>query len=214
MGLFNNSGGDKDLARLMTDGELAPATIYAIRVQSDGREWSYGLDVQTASGPRRLSVRQVLAEEPQLATLGAAVVTHYLDGQVVIDWSATLAGMGVEREVAMGDFKSLKQPLEAGIQDDRIDTKQLNKWKSGVAKIVSFERSSEHWNLEVELDARHDATHAQLTDQLVPSYAEHLLALGTELPVSVDPADFGRVAIDWPAAAENSTGDARRAPQA
>src|SRR5690349_12844976 len=96
-GVFDNlfTGGrtDKKLARLAQEGELVPATIYAIRVVTsadNADEWTYGLDLTTTNGPLRASVRQRLIPEAWRAPLGGRVLARHLDGRVAIDWPATL----------------------------------------------------------------------------------------------------------------------------
>ena len=91
--LFTGGRGDKKLRRLHEEGELVPATIYAIRIVSKGDaadEYSYGLDLATSAGPLRASVRQQLVPDPWRAPLGARVLARHLAGAVAIDWPATL----------------------------------------------------------------------------------------------------------------------------
>jgi hypothetical protein len=217
--VFGGGGADKKLLRLFDDGALVPATIYAIRVElkGDQAQTSYGLDIQTAAGQRRMSVRQQLDQEPQLATLGAEVWVRHLDDLAAIDWTESLKRLGVDRESVSVPTKVLKQPLEGGIEDERIDRSQLNRWKTGTAKILACARKGTNaqlaagdWNIEVELDALHETRKLTLSDEFVPSYAEHLLSAGASLPVSIDPEDHSRVTVDWPAAAEVAAGSALR----
>src|SRR4051794_39554025 len=96
--LFSGGRSDRPLQRLQRDGELVPATIYAIRIVSkgdDADEYSYGLDLVTSAGPLRASVRQQLIPDPWRAPLGARVLARHLAGAVAIDWPATLDDAGV-----------------------------------------------------------------------------------------------------------------------
>jgi hypothetical protein len=71
---------DKGLERLAAEGELVPATIYAIKVKrrsEDADVWHYGLDLIARGGPLR---------------------ARHLDGRVAIDWPAAgeaAAGLAV-----------------------------------------------------------------------------------------------------------------------
>ena len=118
--LFTSARTDKKLKRLAEEGELVPATIYAISVVSHSDtadDWYYGVDLVTSAGPLRATVKQHLVPDPWRATLGARVLARHLDGRVAIDWPATLAEAGVESPTGLLAGKTLKKPLEPGVQD-------------------------------------------------------------------------------------------------
>jgi hypothetical protein len=63
-------GPDRQLRRLVEQGERLPARITAIRVVSCSEradEWSYGLDVRGPAGEFRIAVRQTLVAHPEQA---------------------------------------------------------------------------------------------------------------------------------------------------
>ncbi len=140
--VFTGGRSDKQLQRLHDEGELVPATIYAIRIVSKGEdadEHSYGLDLATSAGPVRASVRQQLIPDPWRAPLGARVLARHLAGAVAIDWPATLDEAGVAHEASFIAIKTLKTPLQPGIDDARIDHRRLRDGISADAQIVSSE---------------------------------------------------------------------------
>lgn len=227
MGLFDDflgdalgnvfSGGrtDKKLERLGAEGELVPATIYAIRCATDGdggTSWTYGLDLTTTSGPLRAAVRQQLIPEPWRAPLGARVLARHLDGRVAIDWPATLDDAGVEHHAALLAGRTLKTPLEPGIEDESINARRLRDGSAAVAEIVAVEpvfamgMPTQNMRLELHLDDDGAGRTVSLAREYVPPYAWTLAAVGTRLPVAVDPKRPDRVTVDWPAAAMAAAG--------
>jgi hypothetical protein len=209
--LFAGGRTDKQLERLGAEGEIVPATIYAIRLVSvtDGdAEWTYGIDLQTRSGPLRASVRQQLIPDPWRAPLGARVLARHLDGKVAIDWPATLDEWGVEHHVTLLAGKTLKTPLEAGIDDGLINQRRLRDGTRTVAEVISSEpvfvmgMPTQNRRLELRLDEGGATRTVVSAREWVPPYAGTLGDVGTRLPVAVDPKRPDRVTIDWPAAAE------------
>ncbi len=204
--LFVVGGGDKALARLHERGELVAATIYAIRVvtKSDSAdEWTYGLDLVTSDGPLRVAVRQQLIPDPWRAPLGARVLARHLDGQAAIDWPATLDEAGVSHQASFVAIKTLKKPIEAGIDDDAINRKRLRDGVRSEAQLVAS-RPVEVMGMATEnrrIELRVEDRTIVLERELVPAYAQTLAVPGAVLPVALDPKRSERVTIDWPAAA-------------
>jgi hypothetical protein len=208
--LFGGGRTDKKLERLEQAGELVPATIYAIRVvgHPDSDEWTYGLDLTTSAGPLRASVRQQPLPDQWRAPLGAHVLARHLDGKVAIDWPATLTEAGVEHDASLLAGKTLKTPLEPGVDDDRINRKRLRDGVRVEAEIVAREEvtvmgmtTQNRW-LELRLSDGGAPRSVVLAREHVPPYAESLAQVGARVPVAVDPARPDRVTIDWPSAAE------------
>ena len=204
--LFVAGGNDKALKRLHEHGELVPATIYAIRVisKSDSAdEWTYGLDMVTSGGPLRVAVRQQLIPDPWRAPLGGRVLARQLDGLAAIDWPATLDEAGVPHQASFIAIKTLKKPLEAGIDDNSIDRKRLRDGMRTEAQIVSSQpvevmgMATENRRIELRVGDRT----VVLKREHVPPYAQALAVAGAVLPVALDPKRPERVTIDWPTAA-------------
>jgi hypothetical protein len=213
---------DKKLARLAEQGELVPATIYAIRVKrkSDGDEWTYGLDLVTSAGPLRAAVRQMLVPEAWRAPLGGHVLARHLDGRVAIDWPATLTEAGVEHHAeAVLAGRTLKTPLEPGVDDDAISAKRLRDGRRCEAVIVSREDvevmglSTQNRRLELRVEDADAPRTVVLGREFVPPYADTLARAGARVPVAVHPGKPDRVTIDWAAAAQQAAAQQAAAQQ-
>lgn len=211
--LFVGGRSDRRLARLVEEGEVAPATIYAIRILPKGDsadEYYYGLDVAASDAPFRASVRQQLAPEPERARLGSEVLVRHLDVRVAIDWPGTLERAGVPTKgAAILAIKTLREPLPPGIDDRRLDHKRLERGRRTTAELVAAERAFalgmplQNWDLDLLVDEENASPRqVSLSRKLVPPYAVHLLEAGTRLPVAVDLKRPDRVTVDWAAAAE------------
>ena len=209
--LFSGGRSDRKLERLHDEGELVPATIYAIRIVSKGDaadEHSYGLDLVTSAGPLRASVRQQLIPDPWRAPLGARVLARHLAGAVAIDWPATLDEAGVAHAASFIAIKTLKTPLQAGIDDGRIDQRRLRDGLCTEAEILSSEpvevmgMPTENRRLQVRVDDDAGPRTVLLKREFVPPYAKALAVAGARVPVAIDPKRPDRVTIDWPGAAE------------
>jgi hypothetical protein len=220
-GLFGNLfiGGrtDKKLARLAAEGELVPATIYAIRVvvKSDSAdEWTYGLDLTTSNGPLRASVRQQLRPESWRAPLGGHVLARHLGGRVAIDWPATLADAGVDTDHSLMAGKTLRKPLEPGVEDGNIDAKRLRNGTRTEAEVLAVEdvtvmgMPTENRRMELRLDdpAVGGPRTVVSKREYVPPYVQSLAVVGARVPAAVDPQKPDRVTVDWPAFAEARAG--------
>jgi hypothetical protein len=209
--VFTFARSDKKLERLHEEGELVPATIYAIRIvgKSDSAdEYSYGLDLATSAGPLRASVRQQLAPDPWRAPLGARVLARHLAGAIAIDWPATLDEAGVPHQASFIAIKTLKTPLPPGIDDNRIDRKRLRDGIRTDAHILSSEpvevmgMPTQNRRLELRVEDDAGVRTVLLKRELVPPYAWALAVGGVRVPVAIDPKRPDRVTIDWPSAAE------------
>lgn len=208
--LFVSGLTDKQLDRLAEQGELVPATIYAIRVvcKDDGDQFYYGLDLTTRSGLLRASVRQQLLQEPWRAPLGARVLARHLDGRVAIDWPATLAEHGVRANSGLLAGRTLRRPLEPGVEDGNVDRKRLRTGTRVEAEVladepvIAFGMPTENRRLELRLHEATGPRNVTLKREHVPPYAAMLVVVGARLPVAVDPKRPDRVTVDWPAAAE------------
>ncbi|HEV7771790.1 MAG TPA: DUF3592 domain-containing protein [Conexibacter sp.] len=225
-GIFDNlfTGGrtDKKLARLAEEGELVPARIYAIRVvvKSDSAdEWTYGIDLVTRNGPLRASVRQQLRPESWRAPLGGRALARHLNGRVAIDWPATLAEAGVETDHSLMAGKTLKKPLEPGVEDGNVNAKRLRNGTRTEAEVVAVEDVSvmgmptENRRMELRLDdpAVGGPRTVVSKREYVPPYVRSLAVVGARVPVAVDQKKPDRVTVDWPAFAEAAAPVAARA---
>lgn len=203
---------DKKLAKLMSEGELVPARIYAIKSEEhvdSADDWYYGLDAQTSNGPLRASIRQTITKHPERAQLGANVKARHLDGRLAIDWPSTLADFGLDTKGAESYVtKFLKTTLEPGIHDNHFDAKKLAKGTRAIGRVRSCEMfemmgmPTKNWNIEVEFEHNGTQQTAQLKRDYVPPYALELLKVGAELPIVHDPDKPGKANIDWAMAAE------------
>ena len=209
--LFTGVRRDRGLERLATQGELVPATIYAIRVASDGDggdTWFYGLDLDTSAGPLRASVRQMLIPDAWRAPLGARVLARHLDGRVAIDWPATLTEAGVTPHTSLLAGKTLRTTLEPGIDDHCINHKRLADGRRVTALVVSatpveaLGMPTHNQRLELRIEDPRSPRTAVLAREYVPPYAVALAVAGTRLPIAIDPKRPDRITIDWPGAAE------------
>lgn len=208
--LFSLHRTDRGLQRLEQEGELVPATIYAIRVvrRGDGDEWSYGLDLVTSAGPVRASVRQQLIPDAWRAPLGGRVLARRLDGRVAIDWPATLDELGVEHQASFIALRTLRTPLRPGI-DDNHNRGRLREGIPGEALVVSSEPvevlglPTQNRRLELRIESADSAPRTVvLKRDQVPPYAGPLARAGARLPIVIDPKRPDRVTVDWPRAAE------------
>jgi hypothetical protein len=209
--LFAGGRTDKKLARLAEEGELVPATIYAIKVvaHSDtADDWYYGIDLVTSAGPLRASVKQHLIPDPWRAPLGGRVLARHLDGRVAIDWPATLAEAGVDPPTSLLAGKTLKKPLDPGIQDGHFNAKRLREGTRCEAEVLASEMhellgmATQNRRLELRLDELGGSRTVVLKREAVPPYVESLVVVGARVPVAVDRKKPDRVTVDWPAFAE------------
>jgi hypothetical protein len=210
---------DKGLERLAADGELVPATIYAIKVKRRAEEsdqWYYGLDLITRGGPLRAAVRQQLIPDAWRAPLGARVRARHLDGRVAIDWPATLDEAGIEHHATLIAGKTLKKPLEPGIDDSGIDQRRLRDGIRAEAEVIASEpvvvmgMPTENRRLELRVSEGAEARTVVLKRELVPVYADSLAGAGARLPVAIDRKRPDRITVDWAGAGEAAVGLATR----
>jgi hypothetical protein len=212
--LFTPGRTDKKLARLMAEGELLPARIYAIRYRPDSEstdDWCYGLDLQTTGGPLRVAIRQHIVKEPERAMLGATIMVRHLGGQVAIDWPATLERAGAPDPAASSfRIKQFKHPLEPGVEDRSLNRKRLQQGTRMDARIEQFEPKmvfgmpTDAYRMSVTLLDAGGERSAALDHANVPAYARALVQRGAVVPVAVDPSRPERITIDWATAAERA----------
>ncbi len=207
---------DRKLVRLMTEGELVPASIYAIRsvTNSESTEWYYGLDLTPLTGgPLRVTVRQTLAKEPERAYLGATVMVRHLDGEVAIDWPATLERAGSpDPDATSLRIKQLKKPIPPGIDDGELNRKRLERGTRVDARIDDFAEEvvlgspTDAYRMGVTVIEPAGERRVEIGRVRVPPYARRLLGVGAVVPVAVDPGRPDRVTVDWATAAERAAG--------
>jgi hypothetical protein len=208
--LFVLGGNDKKALKLMAEGELVPATIYAIKCRdvSDGGEtWTWGLDLQTSGGPLRASVQQSIPGATDgFLKLGAQIKARHLAGRVAIDWAATAANnprASLDPDAGNLPGKTLKKSLEPGIEDNRFDSKLLKNGARAKAEVTGYEQfmmmgmPTQNWNINLAVEDGPAPRQVLVKKALVPSYGAYLLAAGAEVDVAVDASKRERVAIDW-----------------
>lgn len=206
--LFVVGGNDNRAAKLLSEGELVPAKIYAIRCvdRSDSAEtWSYGLDLQTSNGPLRASVEQrVLGPAASHLTLGRNVKARHLNGKVGIDWEATAREAGLDPgESSSLPGKTLRKPLEPGVEDNRFNSKRLKNGTRAIAKVVELEpyvafgMPTQQMNITVAFTDGSAPREVVIKRALVPSYGAEQLTVGAKVPIAVDAKNPDKISIDW-----------------
>lgn len=206
--LFVVGGNDKRAAKLLSEGELVPAKIYAIRCvdRSDSAEtWSYGLDLQTSNGPIRASVEQrVLGPAASHLTLGRNVKARHLKGRIGIDWEATAREAGIDPGPSSSlPGKTLRKPLEPGIEDNRFNSKRLKNGSRATATVVALEpyvafgMPTQQMNITIEMADDQSPREAVVKRALIPSYGAERLTVGAVVPVAVDTKNPDKISIDW-----------------
>ena len=207
-GVFSPSGRtDRRLKRIVEQGTTGTARIDAIRVvnKSDSAtEWYYGLLLPDGT---RAGVRQMLVPDHHgIARLGARVVTRELDGQVVVDWPATLEQAGVPDAGAAIVGTPRKSAPEPGIHDDSYNLKLLERGRRTTAVIVEAEPvevmgvRTQNMHLHLAVQDAQPARRVSLKRALIPPYGKHLVQPGQELPVAVHESKPDKLEIDWAAA--------------
>jgi hypothetical protein len=211
--------------KLLDSGEPARAEIAGIKVTraSSGGEgsnschYAYALDVQDPTGaPVRLGCRQLVTPHRQAVHLGSQVVVRRRRRKVIIDWAATLDGLGVEHRglADSPDFwKPLRKPPPAGVADheqngDRRRIARARPARATVLRVVALGGSFgalENVDVDVQLTFSDGSTGQALLRRIIPpDYAAYLLSAGTVLPVGVDKGG-ARITVDWVAAANGGT---------
>lgn len=195
--------------RIARSGAEARARVVGIRIRTqsddspDLHEWA--LEVAPASGPPfRAGCRQRLSTARlEHLRLGDEVRVLVDDrGGVLIAGEGDLAHAEVSHKV-------LKDPPLDGIYDENADlTKERRRSVAAHVVVRSAERvtvmgmSTLNIRLAVEVRPADQAPYETiLKRELVPFYAQHLVAVGTVLPGTSRPGSSGKVRIDWPAAA-------------
>ena len=195
--------------RLARDGTPAVARIVGIRIlrgsddSPDHHEWA--LEVARGGGDTvRTGCRQRLgAARLERLRLGDEVRVLVDDrGGALIDEDGDLTRAELSHKV----LKHL--PLD-GIYDENADlTKERRKATAaqvvvrGAERVTVLGMATQNVRLEVEVRPEGQPSYeATIKRELVPFYAQHLVALGTALPGTARPGRTDKVRIDWPAAA-------------
>jgi hypothetical protein len=159
----------------------------------------YAVTVAGGAGPR-IGVR-TQANEGHRLRLGMPVVVKLDGSRGILDWDAMAAAWGLTGQFLAQD--SLRKPPDDGIVDSAIDMsvqRRLKKWTPGEATIVALSRrtvmgmATLNWDVQVQMADGHVALSKR--DE-VPSYAQWFTAPGAVVPVTIDPDDRSRAAIDW-----------------
>jgi len=201
--------------RLARDGAPATARIVGIRIMRqtddspDLHEWA--LDVTRPDGTRfRAGCRQRLTRA-RLQQLRLGDEVHVL---VDARGGALIAGDDDLAHAALA-HKVLKDPPLDGIYDENADlTKERRRSMEAQIVVRAAEPVSvmgmPTLNVHLDVDVRPEGQAPYATTlkrELVPFYAQHLVAAGTVLPGTARPDKPSKVRIDWPAAAMASPGN-------
>jgi len=211
---------DRKLERLLAEGETLPAVIDGIHVESDGdrgEKHLYSVRATGPTGPFRATVRQQLRPGSDRVRLGMAAKIRHRDGDIAIDWPATLRDLGVDvpQDTSIIRIKTLKTPKEPGITDTRADfagdRKRLERGRRTEATVVAaepvevFGMPSENVHLELRIEDEGGRV-VRTPRALVPRYATDLVAVGTRLPIAIDPKKPDKISVDWVLAATRAAG--------
>jgi hypothetical protein len=142
------------------------------------------------------------------------VLARHLKGRVAIDWPATLAEMGVEDDRRLLAGRTLRKPLEPGVEDTYVNAKRLRNGTRTEAEVLAVEEvtvmgmPTENRRMELRLDdpAVGGPRTVVLKCEYVPPYVQPMAVAGARVPVAVDPKKPDRVTVDWPAVAEAAAG--------
>jgi hypothetical protein len=201
--------------RLARDGTPATARVVGIRIRTqtddspDLHEWA--LEVTRSTGETfRAGCRQRLATDAlESLRLGDEVrVLVDDDGRALIDDGRDLTQAEVSHKV-------LKDPPADGIEDENVDlAKERRRSVAAQVAIRAAKRTTVmglttlNIDLEVEVSPEGEAPYrTTMKRELVPFYAQHLVAAGTVLPGTARPGRTDKVRVDWPAAAMATPGN-------
>jgi hypothetical protein len=163
-------------------------TTYLVEVTGSGQR--FATEVQTTPFLHRLRLN-----------LEVPVTLDGDDG--IVDWPAMFDRWGFYA-TQPGQGSHRKLPAE-GIEDTahpRRARKLLERGRRTTATVSGLEWArllgmpGHNWNLDLTLA---DGSTARLGREEVPPYAYWYTGPGAQLPVAVDDAKAGRVAVDWPA---------------
>jgi hypothetical protein len=214
MGWFSRNDGNSVLAK----GSRHRGRISAIRVSQTHddppiRLDTYVVQVEAAGGGGTFAIRQRLTPDEHVR-LGMPVVVALHRDAAVIDWTATMAAVGIHAETSTFKWKMVKDDGAGGILDETIG---LAKWQRkgvpvtleitgiGLVKILGGLASKNQLTLVVRRDGAAPYETTLRLDQ-EPHYARHLPVVGAVLPGFADADKPEKVAIDWPAAALRDPG--------
>jgi hypothetical protein len=214
--------------RLARDGAPATARIVGIRVRTqtdnspDLHEWA--LEVTRPGGETfRAGCRQRLAtarlDRLRLGDEIAVLVDERGRTLIHEEGDLTRAELG---------HKVLKDPPLDGICDENVDLDKERRRSlaaqivvRGAARVTVMGMAMMNIRLDVEVRPEGQPPYrTTLKRELVPFYAQHLVAEGTVLPGTARPQKPDKVRVDWPAAAMAVPGNgvapalARQAPVA
>lgn len=213
MGLF---GGGPE--KVLQHGTATTGSIVALRIsESSSGESTIRVDEYVvAAGGRRHAVRQVLSPDDRVR-LGMPVHVKVRGDDLFIDWSATMAALGISGENQTHRWKSIKDWGDDGITDTVVGyDKAAKRGTAADARLDAVEHVSQLGGMLKTITFLMTVTIAgdepyavELKRQVVPHYATHLPTVGTTLPAFVDDKRLDRVTIDWPNAAERDPGVGR-----
>ena len=200
--------------RLAREGSPATARIVGIRIRKqtddspDLHEWA--LVVARPGGETfRAGCRQRLGTERlEQLRLGDEV------GVLVDDRGRTLIDDGDLAHAELG-HKVLKDPPLDGIYDENLDLDKERRRSlaaqvivHGAERVTAFGMVMLNIRLDVEVRPEGEAPYrTTMKRELVPFYAQHLVAEGTVLPGTARPGRTDKVRVDWPAAAMATPGN-------
>jgi hypothetical protein len=202
--------------RLAREGAPATARIAGIRIvrgsdedSPDHHEWA--LEVRRPTGETfRTGCRQRLSQ----ARLGRLRLGDEVEVLVDGDGHALIAEDGDLGDAQLS-HKVLKVPPADGISDVHVDlTKERRKAVAARVVVRDARRttvlgmSTLNIDLDVAVEPEGEAAfETTLKRELVPFYAQHLVAAGTVLPGTARPGRTDKVRVDWPAAAMAAPGN-------
>jgi hypothetical protein len=202
--------------RLAREGVPATARITGIRIlrgsdenSPDHHEWA--LEVRRATGETfRAGCRQRLSQDRLERLRLGDEVNVLVDGD-----GRTLIAEEGELERAELSHKVLKDPPSDGISDVNVDlTKERRKAVAARVVVRAARRTTvlgmSTLNVDIDVDVEPEGEPAFATTlkrELVPFYAQHLVAAGTVLPGTARSGRTDKVRIDWPAAAMATPGN-------
>ena len=201
--------------RLAREGVPATARITGIRVlrgeddSPDQLEWA--LEVRRATGETyRAGCRQRLSQARLERLRLGDEIGVLVDG----DGHTLIAEDGVLEHAELS-HKVLKDPPADGISDEHHDlTKERRKALAARVVVRAARRTTvlgmatQNIDLDVDVEPEDEpAFQTTLKRELVPFYAQHLVAAGTVLPGTARPGRTSKVRVDWPAAAMATPGN-------
>ena len=195
--------------RLARDGTPASARITGIRIRTqtdnspDLHEWALEVTRPTGETFRAGCRQRLTTARLESLRLGDEI------GVLVDDDGRTLIAEKGDLTQADVGHKVLKEPPADGIEDENVDlAKERRKAVPAQVVVRAAQRSTVMGmptmsiHLDVEVSPEGEAPYrTTMKRELVPFYAQHLVAEGTVLPGTARPGRTDKVRVDWPAAA-------------